>query len=100
MGNIMMPLLCETPAAMTPALLAMPALKPARAGSQGTSVFAAIDASNGIGGQLIVRDRAVAFGARVTGEVSALVIDRDVPTYHNSKFAGGVSRSAVGRPPV
>ncbi|NNG39193.1 hypothetical protein HJ588_07885 [Flexivirga sp. ID2601S] len=95
----MMPLLCETRAAMTPALLATPALKPARAGFEGTALFAT-NASNGIGGQFIVRDRALAFGARITGEVSVQVIDGDVPTYHNSKFAGGVSRSAVGRPPV
>lgn len=97
MGNIPMLQPCNEHAAMTPALLPSTSiLADARGGFGATGVSVAGSVISGPA----VRERFVDKVAPVMGEVSDLLIERNVPTYEGSKFAGGVRCSLSLRPPV
>jgi hypothetical protein len=96
MGNIPMVQLCDEHAAMTPAFLPSTiVLADVRGGFGATG---ASTASGVITGQ--ARVRFVEKSARITGEVSDWLVERDVPSYPNSIFAGGVRCSLPSGPPV
>ena len=99
MGNIQMTQPCDEHAAMTSALPMVTSvhLAASRGRVQGISAFAA-GSTNGING-LVVRERSVDGSAVSAIDATDLGLMRDVQTY-NSKFAGGVRRSVLSRPPV
>ena len=96
MGNIQMTQPCDEHAAMTSALPVVTSvhLAASRGRVQGISAFAA-GSING----LVVRERSVDGSAVSAIDATDLGLMRDVQTY-NSKFAGGVRRSVLARPPV
>lgn len=97
MNTISMPQLCDTHAAMTSALpFSAKLLADARGGFGATGGFVAGSVVSGC----VVRERHIGTIAPVMGEVSDWLVERDVPMYVNSKFAGGARRSVSSRPPV
>ncbi|GGB44948.1 hypothetical protein GCM10011492_40070 [Flexivirga endophytica] len=96
MESIQMTQPCDKHAAMTSALPMVTSVHLAPAGGriQGISASAAGSVKG-----LVVRERSVDGIAMSAVDATDLGVKRDVPTY-NSKFAGGVRRSVLPRPPV